>query len=312
MKFMGTEMHMVTFMITMFETAMLFFQIIYFLERPTDKKRFLFLILLVSFILYNITSGLLPDATLPLSATIQNVIAYFCAFATSMYFVYYYYKAFNLKHLRFFVTFGSIVFLFCPFIFLFAVPYIITKDLELSRRLVVVAPFLYGIAFIVATTRAFIFKFKEREYSDKIKFEMVLAAYVALFCWLALPVIVYFGDYQVLEQSVTNSGLFIMSIVYIRSSIHQSRKEYGMLLDKFHGLGQQIDSNCEKYKLTSRECEIVGLIAKGHPYKIIAAELEISERTVAKHVSNIFTKVSATNKVELLSKLGQLDIQEAS
>lgn len=310
MKFMGTEMHLVTFMITMFEAAMLFFQVIYFLERPSDKKRLLFLILLLSFILYNVTSGLFPDPNIHLSITIQNVIAYFCAFATSMYFVYYYYKAFNLKHLKFFVTFGSVIFLLCPFLFLFAVPYVITGNLDLSRRLVVVVPFLYGIAFIVATTRAFIFKFKEREYSERTRLEMVLAAYVALFCWLALPVIVYFGDYQVLEQSITNSGLLMMSIVYVRSSIHQSRKEYRMLLDKIHGLEQQIDSNCEKYKLTSRESEIVGLIAKGRSYKIIAADLEISERTVAKHVSNIFAKVSATNKVELLSKLGQLDIQE--
>lgn len=311
MKFMSTEMHVVTLLITMFEMAMLFFQIIYFLERPSDNKRLLFLILLISFIFYNITSGFFPDPTFPLPVTVQNVTAYFFAFATSMYFVYYYYKAFNLKHLKFFVTFGSAGFLFCPFLFLFVVPYIVTGNLDLSRRLVVVVPFLYGIAFIVATTRAFMFKFKEKEYSERTKFELVLAAYIALLCWVALPVIVYFGDYQVLEQSVTNSGFLIMSIVYVRSSIHQSRKEYSLLLAKIQSLEQQVESNCEKYKLTSRESEIVRLIAKGHPYKIIAADLEISEKTVAKHVSNIFSKVSANSKVDMLNKLAQLDIQLA-
>lgn len=311
MKFMGTEMYMVTFVITMFELAMLFFQTIYFLERPNDTKRLLFLILLVSFVLYNLTSGLLPDADFPVPVSIQNVAAYFCAFATSMYFVYYYYKAFNLKRLKFFVTFGSAIFLFCPFLFLFVLPYFITGSLELSRKLVVVVPFLYGIAFIFATTRAFIFKFKEREYSERTKLELVVGGYLALLSWLALPIIVYFGDYQVLEQSVTNSGFLIMSIVYVRSSIYQSRKEYNMLLGKIKSLEQQVESNCEKYKLTNRESEIVRLIAKGLPYKIIAAELEISEKTVAKHVSNIFSKVSAGNKVELLNKLGELDIQAA-
>lgn len=311
MKFMGTEMHMVTLMIIMFEVAMLFFQTIYFLARPSDKKRLLFLILLISFILYNITSGFFPDPSLSMPVTLQNVIAYFCAFATSMYFVYYYYKAFNLKRLKFFVTFGSAIFLLCPFLFLFVVPYIITGNLDLSRRLVVVVPFLYGIAFIVETTRAFMFKFREKEYSDRTKFELVIAAYVALLCWVALPVIVYFGDYQVLEQSVTNSGFLIMSIVYVRSTINQSRREYILLLDKIQSLEQQVEANCEKYRLTSRECEIVGLIAKGQSYKIIAANLGISEKTVAKHISNIFAKVSATNKVELLSKLGQLEVQVA-
>jgi hypothetical protein len=157
MHFMGTQMHIVTFAITAFEVAALFFQVVYFLERPNDKSRRLYLILLVSFILYNITSGLFPDPNIPIPETIQNVIAYLIAFATSMYFVYYYYKAFDLKLLRFFATFGSIIFLFVPFIFLFVVPYFITGNLELSRKLAVVLPFLYGLAFIIATTRAFVF-----------------------------------------------------------------------------------------------------------------------------------------------------------
>lgn len=307
MNFMGTQMHLVTFMITVFELVMLFFQIIYFLERTNDQKRLLYLILLVFLILYNLTSGLFPDENIPLPVMLQEVIAYFFAFGTSMYFVYYYYKAFDLKRLKFFVTFGSLIFLFAPFLFLFVVPYYITGDLVWSRRLAVVIPFLYGVSFIVATTRAFIFKFREKEYSEKTKFELVIAAYVALLCWVALPVIVFFGDFQVLEHSITNSGFLIMTIVYIRSSIHQSRKEYNILLDRVHSLEQLIESNCDKYNLTTRESEIVKLIMKGHPYKIIASNLSISEKTVAKHVSNIFTKASATNKVELINKLEQKD-----
>lgn len=305
MNFMGTQMHVVTFMITVFEVAMLFFQIIYFLERTNDQKRLLYLILLVFLILYNLTSGLFPDENIPLPLMLQEVIAYLFAFSTSMYFVYYYYKAFNLKRLKFFATFGSLIFLFAPFLFLFVVPYYITGDLVWSRRLAVVIPFLYGVAFVVATTRAFIFKFREREYSERTKFELVLAAYVALLCWVALPVIVFFGDFQVLEHSITNSGFLIMTIVYIRSSIHQSRKEYNILLERVHSLEQLIESNCDKYNLTAREIEIVRLIMKGHSYKTIAADLYISEKTVAKHVSNIFTKASASNKVELINKLEQ-------
>ncbi len=311
MNFMGTQMHMVTFTITMFEAVMLLFQIIYFLERTNDKKRLLYLILLVFLILYNLTSGLFPDENIPIPVMLQTIIAYLFAFSTSMYFVYYYYKAFGLSRLKFFVTFGSLIFLFGPFIFLFVVPYYITGDLVWSRKLAVVIPFLYGLAFIAATTRAFIFKFKEKEYSDKIKFELMIAAYVALLCWVTLPVIVFFGDFQVLEHSLTNSGFLIMTIVYIRSSIYQSRREYLILLDRVHSLEKLVESNCGKFHLTSRETEIVRLIIKGHSYKIIASDLNISEKTVAKHVSNIFAKASATNKVELINKLEQRDIQVA-
>lgn len=311
MNFMGTQMHMVTFTITVFEAVMLLFQIIYFLERTSDKKRLLYLILLVFLILYNLSSGLFPDENIPIPVMLQTIVAYLFAFSTSMYFVYYYYKAFNLKRLRFFATFGSLIFLFAPFVFLFVLPYYLTGNLVLSRKLAVVIPFLYGISFIVATTRAFIFKFREREYSDKTKFELVIAAYIALLCWVTLPVIVFFGDFQVIEHSLTNSGFLIMTIVYVRSSIHQSRKEYNMLLDRVHSLEHLVESNCGKFKLTSRESEIVRLIMKGHSYKIIASDLNISEKTVAKHVSNIFAKVSATNKVELINKLEQRDIQVA-
>ncbi len=115
MNFMGTQMHMVTFTITMFEAVMLLFQVIYFLERKSDQKRLLYLLLLVFLILYNITSGLFPDEKIPIPLSLQNVIAYLFAFSTSMYFVYYYYKAFDLKRLKFFVTFGSLIFLFGPF-----------------------------------------------------------------------------------------------------------------------------------------------------------------------------------------------------
>jgi DNA-binding CsgD family transcriptional regulator len=308
MYFLNTEMHMVTFAIIVFEVAVLFFQVVYFLERPSDQKRLLYLILLVSFILYNTTSGLFPDANIPIPVKIQNVIAYLMAFITSMYFVYYYYKAFDLKLLRFFATFGSLIFLFLPFACLFVIPYFITGDLALSRKLTVVIPFLYGVAFIIATTRAFIFKFRVKGYSDRIKFQLVLAAYLTLLCWVTLPVVVFFGDFQLLEHSLTNSGFLIMTIVYIRTSIHQSRKEYLMLLKSGESAERRIEENCQRYNLTSREIEIVDQIRKGQSYKLIAYSLNISEKTVAKHVSNIFAKVSVTNKVELINKLEQRDV----
>lgn len=61
--------------------------------------------------------------------------------------------------------------------------------------------------------------------------------------------------------------------------------------------------NCKKYFLTSREIEILKLISDGLPYKIIASQLNISEYTVGTHVKNMFSKVNATNKMELVNKI---------
>jgi DNA-binding CsgD family transcriptional regulator/predicted negative regulator of RcsB-dependent stress response len=48
--------------------------------------------------------------------------------------------------------------------------------------------------------------------------------------------------------------------------------------------------------LTSREVEVLRLIARGQTNRAIARELEISEKTVARHVSNIFIKLDLSTR----------------
>lgn len=48
--------------------------------------------------------------------------------------------------------------------------------------------------------------------------------------------------------------------------------------------------------LTSRETEVLALIAAGRSNRQIASALVISERTVARHVSNIFAKLDVSSR----------------
>ena len=48
--------------------------------------------------------------------------------------------------------------------------------------------------------------------------------------------------------------------------------------------------------LTQRELEIVRLLASGKTNRAIAQALVISEKTVASHVSHIFTKLGVTSR----------------
>jgi DNA-binding CsgD family transcriptional regulator len=48
--------------------------------------------------------------------------------------------------------------------------------------------------------------------------------------------------------------------------------------------------------LTPRELEVIRLLARGQTNRAIARELDISEKTVARHVSNIFTKLDLSSR----------------
>jgi class 3 adenylate cyclase len=50
--------------------------------------------------------------------------------------------------------------------------------------------------------------------------------------------------------------------------------------------------------LTAREVEVLRLIAAGRTNTEIASELTLSVRTVARHITNIYTKIGARNKAE--------------
>ncbi|NED95172.1 helix-turn-helix transcriptional regulator [Phytoactinopolyspora alkaliphila] len=50
--------------------------------------------------------------------------------------------------------------------------------------------------------------------------------------------------------------------------------------------------------LTAREAEVLGLAARGKSNRQIATSLVLSEKTVARHLSNIFTKINVSSRTE--------------
>ena len=59
-------------------------------------------------------------------------------------------------------------------------------------------------------------------------------------------------------------------------------------------------NNIDMMGLSSREMEIIDLVADGLTNQEIAVKLTISKRTVDNHVSNMFTKTGSKNRVCLL------------
>jgi len=76
----------------------------------------------------------------------------------------------------------------------------------------------------------------------------------------------------------------------------------GFVLDAFGAVsGEQAVSDEELDRLSAREQEVMRLIARGHAYKEVAADLFISIKTVETHVSAVLRKLQLSSRHELTS-----------
>ncbi|HEV7844859.1 MAG TPA: response regulator transcription factor, partial [Thermoleophilaceae bacterium] len=50
--------------------------------------------------------------------------------------------------------------------------------------------------------------------------------------------------------------------------------------------------------LTAREREVLALVAEGLPNKLISQRLEISEKTVKAHLTNVFAAIGVTDRTQ--------------
>lgn len=72
----------------------------------------------------------------------------------------------------------------------------------------------------------------------------------------------------------------------------------GFVLDAFAG-ALPVDEDPELNQLTAREREVMRLIALGHTYKEAAARLDISVKTMERHVSAVLRKLQLSNRHQL-------------
>jgi hypothetical protein len=239
-----TEIHIITFLVILLELVFFFYQIVYYLSRTSDKNRLYYLVLLYLLIQHNLIGGLLPDKNIPIPIIVQNIIAYAVAFMLGMYFPYYFYKAFNLKKLKFYAYWGSVIFLFGPFILCFIIPYYITNDFAFSRKLTQIVPCIYSFSFLYSLAKAI--KNRILEDNDKRSKREIIGMYIAVILFTMLPLIAFFetdlnellkpilhfhNGSQVVEVLTINSGLVVVTILFIRQTVEQSRAEYEKLLD---------------------------------------------------------------------------------
>lgn len=73
----------------------------------------------------------------------------------------------------------------------------------------------------------------------------------------------------------------------------------GFVLDAFRAAPTASDADPELDKLTTREKDVMRLIARGYTYRETAAELFVSVKTVETHMSAVLRKLQLSNRQEL-------------
>ena len=83
----------------------------------------------------------------------------------------------------------------------------------------------------------------------------------------------------------------------INSILEDNQFIHPLILDAVNSYLAQTD-NCKKTTLTKRETQILCMISAGYLNKEIGSELNISERTVKNHISNIFKKIDVSDRTQ--------------
>ena len=76
------------------------------------------------------------------------------------------------------------------------------------------------------------------------------------------------------------------------------RKLKPLMHQQFSSVASSEIAEPKEYRLTQRQLEVLDLIAQGHPNKVIADYLDISEQTVKIHINQIFKELRVFNRTQ--------------
>lgn len=102
--------------------------------------------------------------------------------------------------------------------------------------------------------------------------------------------IIVIGDFELKENC--------MFVEKLNMEFLSHKDDLVTLLKSIINVQEEKEQDIYKLKITKRELEILKLIAKGLLNKEIADELNITERTVKNHISNLFKKINVYDRTQ--------------
>lgn len=304
----GTEIKIPTFVFICIETIIFFFQLVNYLSRPQDLSRRRFLILVIAFIFYNICSGFLPDKDLSLHPLFQNILSLGAGILLATYSFYYLVTELKIAQDRFFKTKVLFSSLLASLVLCFICAYAITGNIRVSRQVFIVPPILISLYFCFLTVH-FLVSDRSRKSAGTPYRLMIYSGYIGVVFMASMPVVVAFGDFQVLNNSLVNVSFALACYAYINYYLYQSRIEYEILQKAgYFGAQPGLYPTMLAFNLTATELQIAYLLVQDKSHAEIAEITFTAVSTARKHASNIFKKTGAPGKKEFIEKFGGQDL----
>ncbi len=104
------------------------------------------------------------------------------------------------------------------------------------------------------------------------------------------------GAHGFLHKEISPEGLIRSLRGVVHGEAPLSRDLATLMIDALHGMAERTRARDRALVLSSREREVLGLVAQGARNKQIAAALTISEFTAKRHVQNILQKLELPSR----------------
>jgi DNA-binding NarL/FixJ family response regulator len=111
----------------------------------------------------------------------------------------------------------------------------------------------------------------------------------------------YVGDVQVFRALKAGAQAYVMKNLVHKELLQTIRAVYAGRKTMSAEVAAQVAAHTGEEALTSREIDVLRLIAKGSANKEIAAQLSITEETVKSRVKNILLKLGANDRTHAVT-----------
>jgi len=111
----------------------------------------------------------------------------------------------------------------------------------------------------------------------------------------------YAGDVQISRALKAGARGYLLKSLLRRELLDTIRAVYAGQKRIPAELAEQVADHLADDSLTSREIEVLGLIAAGNANKIVADKLSITEETVKGHVKSILSKLGANDRTHAVT-----------